>query len=61
MNRHTTFKLKKRLRVRLKNGDQFSDKLIDQTDKYLVFVLVGRVMKETIQSAAYFKAQQNRI
>jgi hypothetical protein len=55
VNGHTTFKLKRRVYVVLRDGTSFVDRLIDQRSRYYQFEHRGRVRVEDIRTAAYAK------
>lgn len=55
MNKHTTFKLMKRVRVVLYDGRVVVDKLTDQRSRFYVFQTIGKVQTEDIKSISYYK------
>lgn len=53
MNGHTTFRLRRRLFVTLKTGEQFVDKLLEYHDRYYRFEARGRIERKLIRFMGY--------
>jgi hypothetical protein len=57
VNGHTSFKLKRRIFVVLRNGRSFVDRLLEQHSKYYRFETEGRVQRAEIRTAAYARPE----
>ena len=56
---HTGTNRGRRVKVTLKNGQQFVDQFHDRTDKYVIFVTNGRIAKAHIKSFAIVKGAKS--
>lgn len=54
MNKHTTARKGKRIKVILHNGTTFVDKLVEDKSRYYLFQHQGAVMKRNIRSFSIF-------
>lgn len=50
MGAHTTARIGKRLTVWMKDGTHFTDKLKEMNDRFLVFVVEGKIERRHIRS-----------